>query len=70
MRVIADIELDISYWKADVGGLGFAKEAIGSLITGGVPNTGSLRQMGEQEIEQARKRDSSLSSASETIASS
>lgn len=53
---------DISYWKADVGTLGFGKEVIGAIATGGVANTGSLRQLEESEIQQARKKDSSMSS--------
>jgi len=52
----------ISYWKAQVGTLGFAKEVIGATITGGVANTGALRQMTHEEIVEARKKDSSLSS--------
>ncbi|TKX20336.1 bli-3-like protein 2 [Elsinoe australis] len=52
----------ISYWKADVGTLGFGKEVIGAIATGGVANTGSLRQLEENEIQQARKKDSSMSS--------
>ena len=60
---IADVvKTDISYWKAEVGALGFGKEVIGAVITGGVANTGVLRQMKEDEIEQARKKDGALSS--------
>ncbi|KAM0717473.1 hypothetical protein Q7P37_007325 [Cladosporium fusiforme] len=52
----------ISYWKHEVGGLGFAKEIIGANLTGGVANTGTLRELKEDEIAQARKSDSSMSS--------
>ena len=53
---------DISYWKAEVGTLGLGKEIIGALATGGVPNNGSLREMKEDEIKQARSQHSSMSS--------
>jgi len=59
---MTDRIVDISYWKADVGALGFGKEVIGAIVTGGVANTGKLREMKEDEISQARKSDSSLSS--------
>ncbi|KAI7676288.1 hypothetical protein KC322_g15394, partial [Hortaea werneckii] len=52
----------ISYWKHEAGPAGFAKEVGGAVLTGGVANTGALRQMQEQEIQQARTKDSSLSS--------
>ena len=53
---------DISYWKAEVGLLGLAKEVIGAVATGGVAVTGKLREMKKDEIEQARRKDSTLSS--------
>lgn len=52
----------ISYWRHEVGALGFAKEVGGAAVTGGVANTGKLRQMKEEEIAAARKRDAGLSS--------
>ncbi|KAI7151605.1 blue light-inducible protein-like protein Bli-3 [Hortaea werneckii] len=52
----------ISYWKHEAGPAGFAKEVGGAILTGGVANTGALRQMQEHEIQQARQNDSSLSS--------
>lgn len=52
----------ISYWQHDVGALGFMKEVGGAAMTGGVANTGKLRQMTEQEITEARRRDSKLTS--------
>jgi len=52
---------DISYWKAEVGTLGFIKEVAGATLTGGVANTGVLREMKEDEIAEARKNDSGLS---------
>ncbi|KAK3614735.1 hypothetical protein LTR56_027056 [Elasticomyces elasticus] len=52
----------ISYWKAEVGALGFGKEVLGAIVTGGVANTGALREMKEDEIAQARKSDSALTS--------
>ncbi|KAF2149657.1 blue light-inducible protein-like protein Bli-3 [Myriangium duriaei CBS 260.36] len=51
----------ISYWKSTVSAIGFAKEVIGANLTGGVPNNGDLRQMHEQDINDARARDSKLS---------
>jgi hypothetical protein len=54
--------LDISYWKHEVGALGFMKEIAGANLTGGVAVTGSLREIKGEELEQARKKDSSMSS--------
>ncbi|KAJ9620892.1 hypothetical protein H2203_007478 [Taxawa tesnikishii (nom. ined.)] len=53
----------ISYYKAQVGALGYAKELLTSNITGGVPNTGDLRQMHEQDIQQARSKHSTMTSS-------
>lgn len=53
---------DISYWKHQVGKLGFAKEIAGAIMTGGVANTGALREMKTADIEAARQRDGALSS--------
>jgi len=44
----------ITYYLTDVGMLGFAKEVIGAAVTGGVANTGKLRELHEQDIEKAR----------------
>ena len=52
----------ISYWKHEVGALGFMKEIAGANLTGGVAVTGSLREIKGDELEQARKSDSSMSS--------
>ncbi|KAK5126423.1 hypothetical protein LTR85_010659 [Meristemomyces frigidus] len=52
----------ISYWKHDVSALGFMGEIGTAVVTGGVANTGTLRQMKEDEIEQARSKHSSMSS--------
>lgn len=52
----------ISYWQHDVGSLGFMKEVGGAAATGGVANTGKLRQMKEEDIVAARQRDAYLSS--------
>nr|POE88037.1 protein bli-3 [Quercus suber] len=52
----------ISYYKAEAGALGFLKEAVGATLTGGVANTGKLREMNESEISAARARDADLSS--------
>lgn len=52
----------ISYWQHDVGSIGFVKEVAGAAMTGGVANTGKLRQMKETDISAARKRDAHLSS--------
>ena len=54
--------IDITYWKHEVGALGFMKEIAGANLTGGVAVTGTLREIKGDEIEQARKSDSSLSS--------
>jgi hypothetical protein len=61
--VAANIRVtDISYWKAEVGTLGLAKEVIGAIATGGVANTGKLREMKEGEIQEARRKEGVLSS--------
>ena len=44
----------VVYWKAEVGMLGFAKEVIGAAATGGVANTGVLRELKIGELEKAR----------------
>lgn len=45
----------ISYWKTTVGSLGFLKEVGGAALTGKVANTGVLRELKAEDIEQARK---------------
>ena len=54
--------LDITYWKHNVGALGYAKEVAGAALTGGVANTGLLRELKEGDIQKARSQDSSMSS--------
>jgi len=54
------IRTDISYWKAQVGLLGYAKEIISANVTGGVASTGALRQFTSEEINRLRREDSSL----------
>lgn len=44
----------VSYYIAEVGMLGYAKEVIGANITGGVANTGKLRELSSQDLENAR----------------
>ncbi|KAJ9658935.1 hypothetical protein H2201_007585 [Coniosporium apollinis] len=46
----------ISYWKAQVGFLGYAKEVAQAAITGKVADVGVQRHMMEDEIEQERSR--------------
>ena len=53
---------DISYWKRTTGTLGFAAEAAGALLTGGVAQPGVIREMNGSEIQEARQRDSSMTS--------
>jgi general stress protein 26 len=44
----------ITYYLTEVGILGYAKEIIGAAVTGGVANTGKIRELFEQDIEKAR----------------
>ena len=53
---------DIAYWKHEVGAAVFFKEIVGANITSGVAVTGTLREIKGDELEQARKSDSSMSS--------
>lgn len=53
---------DISYYKAEAGALGYVKEVVMANVSGGVANTGKLRQMEESEISSARSKDSTMSS--------
>ena len=45
----------ISYWKAQVGTLGFVKEVAQATLTGQVADTGVQRQLVEEDIEAMRK---------------
>lgn len=44
----------ITYYLTDVSILGYAKEVIGAAVTGGVANTGMIRELKEGDIEKAR----------------
>ncbi|KAH7401516.1 blue light-inducible protein Bli-3 [Pyrenochaeta sp. MPI-SDFR-AT-0127] len=44
----------VTYYQSDVGLLGYAKEVVGAAMTGGVANTGKLRELNEQDRQQAR----------------
>ncbi|CAC9890670.1 unnamed protein product [Aureobasidium pullulans] len=57
-----DPRMNISYYKTNVGALGYLKEVVAANVTGGVANTGSLREMKEDEITKARNQHSSMSS--------
>ncbi|KAI4742601.1 blue light-inducible protein-like protein Bli-3 [Aureobasidium sp. EXF-12298] len=52
----------ISYYSTKVGAVGYLKEVVAANVTGGVANTGNLRQMKEDEIAKARKEHSPMSS--------
>ncbi|KAF9701958.1 hypothetical protein EKO04_000584 [Ascochyta lentis] len=45
----------VTYYKTEVGLLGYAKEVAGAAITGGVANTGVLRELSESDLEKARQ---------------
>lgn len=47
----------VTYYKTEVGALGYVKEVVGAAITGGVANTGVLRELGEADLEQARRME-------------
>ena len=49
----------ISYWKAQVGTLGFVKEVAQATLTGQVADTGVQRQLVEEDIEAMRKTQGS-----------
>ena len=55
-------ESDISYWKHEVGSLGFAKEIGGAIMTGGVANIGVLRQLKDEEVTEVRSKHGTMSS--------
>lgn len=55
-------DADISYYSTKVGAVGYLKEVVAANVTGGVANTGNLRQMKEDEIAKARKEHSAMSS--------
>ncbi|KAJ4990794.1 protein bli-3 [Stagonosporopsis vannaccii] len=44
----------VTYYKTDVGLLGYAKEVAGAAMTGRVANTGVLRELSEQDLDKAR----------------
>jgi general stress protein 26 len=44
----------VTYYKTEVGLLGYAKEVAGAALTGGVANTGVLRELSESDLEKAR----------------
>ncbi|KAK5114739.1 hypothetical protein LTR62_002313 [Meristemomyces frigidus] len=52
----------ISYWKHEVGALGFMAETVMAQVTGNVAQTGTLREMHEDEIKTARSKHSTMSS--------
>lgn len=52
---------DITYWKHEVGAVGFMKEIAGANLLGGVAVTGTLREITGSELDEARKNDSSMS---------
>ncbi|KAF2085414.1 hypothetical protein K490DRAFT_46901 [Saccharata proteae CBS 121410] len=54
MKVISVRAEYISYWKANVTTLGFIKEVVGAAVTGGVANTGLLREIKGDDLEHAR----------------
>lgn len=45
----------VTYYKTEVGLLGYAKEVAGAAITGGVANTGVLRELSEADLQKARQ---------------
>jgi general stress protein 26 len=45
----------VAYYLTEVGLLGYAKEVVGAAVTGGVANTGKIRELTEQDLEQARQ---------------
>jgi general stress protein 26 len=45
----------VAYYLTEVGLLGYAKEVVGAAVTGGVANTGKIRELSEQDLEQARQ---------------
>ncbi|KAF2025055.1 hypothetical protein EK21DRAFT_104250 [Setomelanomma holmii] len=44
----------VGYYATDVSMLGMAKEVIVAAVTGGVANTGKLRELSEQDLQKAR----------------
>jgi len=45
----------VTYYLTEVGLLGYAKEVVGAAVTGGVANTGKIRELSEQDLQQARQ---------------
>jgi general stress protein 26 len=44
----------VTYYKTDVGMVGYLTEVVAANVTGGVANTGKLRELKEADLEQAR----------------
>jgi len=57
-----ETDTDISYWRHDVSAVGYMAEVGTAALTGRVANTGTLRQMKEDEIKYAREHHSTMSS--------
>lgn len=47
----------VVYYATDVSMIGFVKEVVGAAVTGGVANTGKLRELGEQDLQKARSME-------------
>lgn len=60
MKLIEVQSKYVTYYKGQTGALGMMKEIGGAVLTGGVANTGDLRELHEDEIKQARVKDSAL----------
>ncbi|KAK5135181.1 hypothetical protein LTR08_005568 [Meristemomyces frigidus] len=63
MKLIEVKSKFISYWKHEAGALGYGAEIASALVTGKVAQTGTLRQMKEDEIAKMRSKHSSMSSS-------
>ena len=44
----------VTYYQTDVGLLGYVKEVVGAAATGGVANTGKIRELSGQDLDKAR----------------
>ena len=53
----------ISYWKHEVSALGYGAEIASALVQGKVAQTGTLRQMKEDEIAKMRAKQSVMSTS-------
>jgi len=47
----------VTYWKSEVSSVGYVKEVVVAAVTGKVANTGVLRELGEKELEEARRME-------------